>query len=196
MSIQVAVNEVRPHVTRVAAYGDPDGVGQSPAQLVARGDAELAEDVAQVVLDRPGAQEQARPDLRIGEAVARHAGDLRLAASCPAAAMAPLPGFSPVAASSRRARSANASAPIAANIPGVSMCGARTPAARPSRGPRLSRRGLAWALEAIVCQHLSIARVAQGLGVAWNTANDADTSAVQRIAQAARFNPPKQIGTP
>ena len=38
---------------------------------------------------------------------------------------------------------------------------------------RLSRRGLAWALEAIVCQHLSIARVAQGLGVAWNTANDA-----------------------
>ena len=31
---------------------------------------------------------------------------------------------------------------------------------------RLSRRGLAWALEAIVCQHLSIARVAQGLGVA------------------------------
>ena len=38
---------------------------------------------------------------------------------------------------------------------------------------RLSRRGLAWALEAIVCQHLSIARVAQGLGVAWNIANDA-----------------------
>ena len=37
---------------------------------------------------------------------------------------------------------------------------------------RLSRRGLAWALEAIVW-HLSIARVAQGLGVAWNTANDA-----------------------
>jgi hypothetical protein len=24
-----------------------------------------------------------------------------------------------------------------------------------------------------VCQHLSIARVAEGLGVAWNTANDA-----------------------
>lgn len=38
---------------------------------------------------------------------------------------------------------------------------------------RLSRHGLAWALEAIVCQPLSIACVAQGLGVAWNAANDA-----------------------
>ena len=38
---------------------------------------------------------------------------------------------------------------------------------------KLSRRGLRWALEGIVCQHLSVARVAEGLGVAWNTANDA-----------------------
>mgnify|MGYP000867011900 FL=1 len=38
---------------------------------------------------------------------------------------------------------------------------------------RLSRRGLRWALEGIVCQHLTVARVAAGLGVAWNTANDA-----------------------
>lgn len=38
---------------------------------------------------------------------------------------------------------------------------------------KLSRRGLRWALEAIVCQHLTVARVAEGLGVAWNTANDA-----------------------
>ena len=30
---------------------------------------------------------------------------------------------------------------------------------------KLSRRGLGWALEAIVCQHLTIARVAEGLGV-------------------------------
>ena len=30
---------------------------------------------------------------------------------------------------------------------------------------KLSRRGLRWALEGIVCQHLSIARVAEGLGV-------------------------------
>jgi transposase-like protein len=42
-------------------------------------------------------------------------------------------------------------------------------------GPRakLSRRGPRWALEGIVCQHLSIARVAEGLGVSSNTANDA-----------------------
>src|SRR4051812_41415836 len=38
---------------------------------------------------------------------------------------------------------------------------------------RLSRRGLRWALEGIVCQHLTVARVAEGLGVSWNTANAA-----------------------
>ncbi|WP_141331728.1 ISL3 family transposase [Corynebacterium variabile] len=36
---------------------------------------------------------------------------------------------------------------------------------------KLSRRGLRWALEGIVVQHLTVARVAEGLGVAWNTAN-------------------------
>ena len=38
---------------------------------------------------------------------------------------------------------------------------------------KLSRRALRWALEGIVCQHLTVARVAEGLGVSWNTANDA-----------------------
>ena len=38
---------------------------------------------------------------------------------------------------------------------------------------KLSRRALRWALEGIVCQHLTVARVAEGLGVAWNTVNDA-----------------------
>jgi hypothetical protein len=38
---------------------------------------------------------------------------------------------------------------------------------------KLSRRWLRWALEGIVVQHLTVARVAEGLGVAWNTANDA-----------------------
>jgi len=33
----------------------------------------------------------------------------------------------------------------------------------------LSRRGLRWVLEGIVVQHLTVARVAKGLGVAWNT---------------------------
>jgi hypothetical protein len=38
---------------------------------------------------------------------------------------------------------------------------------------KLSRRALRWALEAIVCQHLTVARIAEGLDVSWNTANDA-----------------------
>jgi transposase len=38
---------------------------------------------------------------------------------------------------------------------------------------KLSRRGLRWALEAIVVQHLTVARIAEGLAVSWNTANDA-----------------------
>lgn len=38
---------------------------------------------------------------------------------------------------------------------------------------KLSRRALRWALEAVVCFHLSMSRVAQGLGVSWATANKA-----------------------
>lgn len=38
---------------------------------------------------------------------------------------------------------------------------------------KLSRAGLRWVLEAIVIQHLTMARVASGLAVSWNTANDA-----------------------
>ncbi len=46
---------------------------------------------------------------------------------------------------------------------------------------RLSRRGLRWALEGIVRQHLTVARVAEGLGVAWNTANDAVLAEGKRV---------------
>ncbi len=46
---------------------------------------------------------------------------------------------------------------------------------------RLSRGGLAWALEGIVVQHLTVARVAEGLGVAWNTANDAVLAEGKRV---------------
>jgi hypothetical protein len=38
---------------------------------------------------------------------------------------------------------------------------------------KLSRRGLRWALEGLVVQHLTIARIAEALAVSWNTANDA-----------------------
>ena len=48
------------------------------AQLVARGDVELAEDLVQVVLDRSGADEQLGADSGVGEAVAGESGDLSL----------------------------------------------------------------------------------------------------------------------
>ncbi len=46
---------------------------------------------------------------------------------------------------------------------------------------RLSRRALRWALEAIVCQHLTIARVAEALAVSWDTANDAVLAEGRRV---------------
>jgi len=46
---------------------------------------------------------------------------------------------------------------------------------------KLSRRGLRWALEAVVCQHLTVASVAEGLGVSWNTANDAVLAEGKRV---------------
>ncbi|HEY0689591.1 MAG TPA: ISL3 family transposase [Kribbella sp.] len=61
---------------------------------------------------------------------------------------------------------------------------------------KLSRRGLRWALEGIVCQHLTVARVAEGLGVAWNTANDAVLAEGRRtlIEDPARFDGIAAIG--
>jgi len=61
---------------------------------------------------------------------------------------------------------------------------------------KLSRRGLRWALEAIVCQHLTIARVAEGLGVAWNTANDAVLAEGKRVLidDTGRFDDVTAIG--
>ncbi len=46
---------------------------------------------------------------------------------------------------------------------------------------KISRTGLAWALVGIVCQHLSMARVADGLAVSWNTANDAVLEQGRRV---------------
>ena len=53
-----------------------------------------------------------------------------------------------------------------------------------------------WALEAIVLQHLTVARAAEGLGVAWNTANDAILAEGQRvlIGNPARFDGVTTIG--
>ncbi|HEY0951341.1 ISL3 family transposase [Nocardioides sp.] len=61
---------------------------------------------------------------------------------------------------------------------------------------KLTRRGLRWALEGIVVAHLTVARVAEGLGVAWNTANDAVLAEGKRVLidDLARFDGVKVVG--
>ena len=61
---------------------------------------------------------------------------------------------------------------------------------------KLSRRGLRWALEGWVVQYLTIARVADGIGVSWNTANNAVLAEGQRalIDNPARFDGVAVIG--
>ena len=61
---------------------------------------------------------------------------------------------------------------------------------------KLTRGALRWALQAIVCGHLTVARVAEGLAVAWNTANDAVLAEGRRvlIADPARFDGVRVLG--
>ncbi|MCV7193425.1 ISL3 family transposase [Mycolicibacterium brumae] len=46
---------------------------------------------------------------------------------------------------------------------------------------RLSRRALRWALVGVVCGHLTMARVAEALGVSWSTANNAVLAEGKRV---------------
>jgi len=55
-----------------------------------------------------------------------------------------------------------------------------TTKAAPSRA-KISRGGLRWALEGIVVSHLTVARVAAGLGVSWHTANSAVITEGRRV---------------
>jgi transposase-like protein len=50
-------------------------------------------------------------------------------------------------------------------------------------GPRAKLSVLAqrWALEGIVCQPLTVARVSEGLGVSWKTANDVVLAEGRRV---------------
>jgi transposase-like protein len=68
-------------------------------------------------------------------------------------------------------------------------------AAAPERA-KLSRRGMRWALEGIVLDHLTVARVAAGLGVSWHTANDAVLAEGKRmlIDDPTRFDGVRVIG--
>jgi transposase len=61
---------------------------------------------------------------------------------------------------------------------------------------KLSRRALSWALEALVVDHLSVARIAAALGVGWNTANDAVLAEGHRvlISDPARFDGVRVLG--
>ncbi|CCH70210.1 transposase (fragment) [Phycicoccus elongatus Lp2] len=69
-----------------------------------------------------------------------------------------------------------------------------TKAAQPRA--RLSRAALRWALTALVVQHLTVARVAEALTVAWNTANDAVLAEGKRvlISDPARFDGVAVVG--
>ena len=55
-----------------------------------------------------------------------------------------------------------------------------TTAAAPPRA-KISRAGLRWALKGLVVAHLTVARVAEGLAVAWDTANDAVLTEGRRV---------------
>ena len=61
---------------------------------------------------------------------------------------------------------------------------------------KLSLGALRWALSAIVCQHLTVARVAEALGVAWNTANTAVLTEGRRVLinDPTRFDGVRVIG--
>ena len=61
---------------------------------------------------------------------------------------------------------------------------------------KLSRRGLRWALEAIVCQHLTVSRIAEALAVSWDCANDAVLAEGKRalISDPGRFDGVQVIG--
>ena len=61
---------------------------------------------------------------------------------------------------------------------------------------KLSHGGLRWALSGIVVDHLSISRVAAGLGVSWHTANTAVLAQGRRVLidDPARFDGVRVIG--
>ena len=61
---------------------------------------------------------------------------------------------------------------------------------------KLSRAAVRWALTGLVVHHLTVARVAQALGVSWNTANTAVLTEGQRllINDPARFDGVRVIG--
>src|SRR5437764_10571260 len=60
------------------SLGGAQLAGRNAAELIARGDVELQEDLAQVVLHRPGADEELCTDLRVGETISGQSSDVCL----------------------------------------------------------------------------------------------------------------------
>ncbi len=90
------------------------GVGERGQQLHPGADPELGEDLAQMKFDGPGAQEQLGGDLGVRKAFAGEAGDVvLLVVSWSLVVVVRLRAVAPVASSSRPARRANPSIPIA-----------------------------------------------------------------------------------
>ena len=103
-------------------------------ELVARGDVELGEHLAQVVGDGVLADEQPRADVSVGEAVAGEPRDLSfLGGELVRVSTLRLRTRSPVASSSRSARPANASVPMLVNISSAVRSCSRASSRRRSR---------------------------------------------------------------
>lgn len=68
-------------------------------------------------------------------------------------------------------------------------------AAAPERA-KLCRGGMRWALEGVVLDHLTMSRVAAGLGVSWRTANDAVLAEGHRllVEDPGRFDGVRVVG--
>src|SRR5262245_11583428 len=73
-----AATRVRGRLHRMDRAGCRRVAGQDHVELAPRADAELGEDLAQVVLDRARADEEPAADLRVREALAGEPGDLGL----------------------------------------------------------------------------------------------------------------------
>ncbi len=100
----------------------------------ARVDPQLAEHLVQVPLDGARTEEQLGADLRVGQAVAGEPRDLLLLRCESSRGSRRRPrGFAPAATSSPRARSANASIPISANISSAARSRSRASRRRPWR---------------------------------------------------------------
>lgn len=110
------------------------GTGQDHLELRSGVDAKFREDLAQVVLHRAGTDEELSGCLRVRQSVSREPDDLGLlpseVARVPTARRSTV---SPVADSSREARSANACVPIAVNMSWAARSSVRAADLRPSR---------------------------------------------------------------